>query len=375
MGATERLARAGEFLCLLLVLAAIGTMQVLVGGTRLVYCLPSSAAIGLAGGLAIFFLRRPKPTPNQICLAVAALFFAYILARAWLSPVPYIARSDIYSVLAGLVVYYLFACVFTDARLRLFVVGALLVLALAHVFVGALQFRDGNNFMPISWLQRYDYGPRASGFYVCPNHLAGLLEVVGILGLSAVCWSRWPIWLKLLVGYAVGVCYVGVILTGSRGGYLSTAASVIVFAFLSLTILRRSSRRAFWTVGGAGAVAAIILAAVAMYAINRSPYLSGRANNVIDTSNIRLDLWQAAIQQWHLQPVFGTGSGTHLYFGRLFRAPGVQRDPIYVHNDYLHLLAEYGLVGAAGMFLFVGAHLLAASRNFARLGPKRVAVS
>src|SRR5207245_7641138 len=148
----------------------------------------------------------------------AAAFFAYILARAFLSPVPYLARADVYSVLGGLLVYLFVACVLVNTRGRMFILLFLLVAALAHVFIGAIQFRDGNNFMPISFLRRFDYGQRASGFYVCPNHLAGLLEVFGIFGLSMVCWSRWPAWAKLLVGYAVAASVAGWVLGGSRGG-------------------------------------------------------------------------------------------------------------------------------------------------------------
>ncbi len=193
--------------------------------------------------------------PSQLCLAVTAVFLAYILGRALFSPVPYIARSDVHSVLGGLVVYFLVACVLTEARSRMWLVVLLLALALGHVAVGAMQFHDGNNFMPISWLQRYDYEWRASGFYVCPNHLAGLLEVLGVMGLSIVCWSRWPVLGKLLVGYAVGVCYVGLILTGSRGGYLSAVASLGVFAILSLAILRGAGGKTAledWRTGGVG---------------------------------------------------------------------------------------------------------------------------
>src|SRR5205085_3031161 len=130
------------------------------------------------------------------------------------------------------------ASVFTEAKRRLLVLCVLLTLAIVHVGIGAIQFRDGENFMLIPFLQRFDYGRRASGFYVCPNHLAGLLEVLGVFGLSIVCWSRWPKIAKLLIGYVVAVCYVGVVLTGSRGGYLSTGTSLIVFALLSLLTLR-----------------------------------------------------------------------------------------------------------------------------------------
>lgn len=229
--------------------------------------------------------------------------------------------------------------------------------------------------MLISWLQRYDYGARASGFYVCPNHLAGLLEVLGIFGISIVCWSRWPVWLKLLIGYLVLCAYVGLVLTGSRGGYVSTATSLIVFAILSLIVLRRTTPKLFWKVTGLGAIAAVVLGVAAGGLVGRSQFLTHRAQNMADTGDIRRYLWDAALRQWKVAPIYGTGSATYLYYGRYFRSAGMQRDPVYVHNDYLHLLAEYGLVGIAGMGLLLAAHLRRGARSFLRLGPKRVAVS
>ena len=375
MALNTRVVSIAEGFAFILLAAAFVTIQVLIGGTRMVFSLPCYALLGGAGVLSLFSLREAKPTPSQVCLASAAIFFAYILARAWLSPLPYIARSDLYSVLAGLVVYFFTACILTGARQRMFFLVILLALALGHTAIGALQFRDGNNFMPISWLQRSNYEARASGFYICPNHLAGLLEVLGVFGLSIVCWSRWPVWGKMLVGYATGVAYLGLVLTGSRGGYLSTVFSLAVFGILSLAILRRASGGLFWKIGGTGLVAAVILGVAVTFFVSKSDFLSGRAQNVFETTNIRVDLWEGALQQWRLAPFFGTGSATFLYYGRLFRTDRVQLDPVYVHNDYLHLLAEYGLVGAIGFALFLAAHLRHGTRNFARLGPKRVAVS
>lgn len=364
-----------EGFCFLLVAVAFVVIQVLIGGTRMVFSLPAYGVLGVAGVVAVVSLRTPKPAPSPWCLGMAAIFLSYVLVRASLSPVPYIARSDFNSVLAGLVVYFFTACLLTSARQRMVFVCLLLALALAHTFIGALQFRDGTNFMPISWLQRGDYESRASGFYICPNHLAGLLEVVGVIGLSIVCWSRWPIWSKMLVGYGTGICYVGLILTGSRGGYLSSGFSLLVFAILSLTILRRTRGALLWKVGGAGALAAIVLGMLAIYTIGKSPFLSGRAQSTFETTNMRVDLWQGALQQWKLRPIFGTGAGTFLYYGRLFRTDRVQLDPIYTHNDYLNLLAEYGLIGGIGVALFLGFHLWRGAQSFLRLGPKRVAVS
>jgi O-antigen ligase len=311
-----------------------------------------------------------------MCLASAAIFFAYVLARAILSPVSYIARADIYSVLGGLVVYLFVACFLTKANSRLMLLVFLLVVAIVHVLIGAIQFRYGNNFMLIPFLQRnIAYGRRASGFYVCPNHLAGLLEVLGVFGLSMVCWSRWPTWTKLLIGYGACICYVGLVLTASRGGYLSAAASLLVFGLLSLAILRRASASLFWRVGGISTLAVLVIAIVVVFFVHKSDFLSGRAQNVFDKTNMRVELWKAAIQEWKLSPIVGTGSGTYLYYGRQFRSQRVQVDPTHAHNDYLHLLAEYGIFGLAGFFLFLGCHVRRGWKNFVQLGLRRVAFS
>src|SRR4051812_11125204 len=367
--------RSAEVLLAALLAAALVLIQILIGGTRLIYSFPSYAILAAVALLTVFIFVRPKPRPAQLCLISAAIFLAYILVRAFFSPVVYTARQDIYSVVAGLIVYLFVALFCTSAKTRAWIILSLLGLALVHVLIGAIQFRDGNNFMAIEFLQRVDYGRRASGFYVCPNHLAGALEVLGIFGVSMVCWSRFPVWGKLLIGYASGICYVGILLSGSRGGFASAIVSLIVFALLSLLTLRRVGTRLLWTVGGIGALLAILLAGAAFLFIKKNDYLADRAHNALNTAPVRLDLWHAAIEEWKTAPIVGTGSGTYLYYGRMFRTERMQADPINAHNDYVHLLAEYGLIGAALFAFFLAAHLRNGWRNFQRLGPKRVAVS
>lgn len=368
-------ARLTELFCWLLLAAAFALIQTLIGGTRLVFSLPAYALVASAGVLGIFLLRARKPLPDQLCFLASTIFFGYVITRALLSPVPYLARADIYSALGGLLVYLLVACFLTGPKARIALLLFLLAAAMIHVGIGAIQFRDGNNFMLIPFLQRFDYERRASGLYICPNHLAGLLEVLGVFGLSIVCWSRTSVWAKLLVAYAVGVCYTGLALTGSRGGYLSVGASLFVFGLLSLIILRRSSPKLFWRIGGVALIGVIAIGAVAVFLVSKNDFLSGRAQNVFETSNMRIDLWEAALRQWRLQPFYGTGSGTYLFYGRQFRTDRMQLDPVHVHNDYLHLLAEYGAIGALAFAAFLFVHLRRGTKAFVRLGPRRVAMA
>jgi len=371
----ETISQAAEAISVCLLAAAFAVIQTLIGGTRLLFSLPAYGLLALICLFALFSLRRAKPEPDQFCLAGAAIFFGYILTRAFFSPVPFLARADIYSVVGGLAVYLFVACILVGAKPRMFILLFLCVLGMVHSFIGALQFRDGTNFMPIPFLQRFDYGRRASGLYICPNHLAGLLEVLGVFGLSIVCWSRWRPWAKLLTAYATGICYAGLVLTGSRGGYLSTAASLLVFATLSLVILRQASAKRFWKIGGSGLLAATAIMIAVVFFVHQSDYLSDRAQNIFEKTNMRVDLWRGALQQWKLDPIFGTGSGTYLFYGRQFRTARVQVDPVRVHNDYLQLLAEYGAVGAVAFLIFFGVHLRRGWKTFQLLGPMRSAVA
>ncbi len=359
----------------IVVAIALLSSQVLIGGTRLLFAFPGYVLVAIAGVLGSFAFRRLRPLPDRICLVSAVIFFGYILARASFSPVPYMARSDVYSIVAGLLVYFLTATVLTDSRARLLILVCLLTAALGHVIVGATQFRNGDNWMPISFLQRFDYGRRASGFYICPNHLAGLLEVVGVFGLSITFWSRWPVWSKLLIGYATTMCYIGVILTGSRGGYLSVLMSVLVFVVLSLRIAAAAGSTLQVRIGASAVVMAIFAALAIFLVIQKSDYLSDRTKTVVDNKNIRLDFWRAALEEWKLSPLIGTGSGTYLFYGRKFRTEAVQLDPVYVHNDYLQLLAEYGVIGVLPFLPFLLLHLRRGLITARRIGPRRIAVS
>ena len=367
--------KLADTLVVILLGAALAIAQVLIGGTRLVFSLPAYAVIAAASILALATLRRPKPGANAACLFGSALFFGYVIARALLSPVPYVARTDLYIVLGALLVYGVTVTTFTDARARLALVGFLLVGAMVHTGIGAIQFRDGDDFMLLPFLARADYGRRASGFYVCPNHLAGFLEVIAIFGVSTVCWSRLPIWLKLFCAYATAVAYAGAVLTGSRGGYLSIGASLLVFAGLSIFVLRGTSGTLPWKIAGAGFLFAAFAGAAVYLSVRTSDFLTERAGNIADVSNVRVDLWRAAIEQWKLAPAFGTGSATYRYYGRKFRAPSMQLDPLEAHSDYVQLLSEYGAVGALGFAGFLAVHLRAGGRAFRRLGDKRVAVA
>lgn len=345
---------------LLVFLLALGLagMQILIGGVKMVYSLPVYLVLGLAGlATTVWIRRQPSARPGIWCLLSTALLAGYLLWRAVTAPVDYLARTDFYMIGGALVVYLIVAIHLVSPRYRLALLWVLFGLAVVHVGTGIVQFKERGNFMLLPWILRTDYGYRASGFYICPNHLAGLLELVGLLALSVAVWGRGQTWSRLVAGYVAFMCLVGIALTGSRGGYLSTVGGLAAFAVLSLIVVRKVKRRWFWGGLMLALLGSVAVVGGAMFAMSKSADLDRRLGTVYDPSNMRILMWKAALKAHELSPWTGVGSGSYLFYGRHFRDRSVQNDAQHVHNDYLELLAEYGIIGSALMLIFLAAHL------------------
>ncbi len=359
------------FLTALLV-ACLTLIQCLIGGTRLVWSFPAYALVASAAVLSLVWIRRPLIKPARLCLLSTLLLAGYVFWRAWVSPVPYLARTDAFMIAGALLVYLLTALYVTDSRPRFWIVASLLAVAVLHVYVGLHQFRGHNGFMLFGFL-REDVSWRASGLLICGNHLAGYLESLALLALSVTFWSRMRLGFKMLSGYIAGVCYLGVILSGSRGGYLSSIVSLAGFGLLCIWVIgiyRRRNLSTFFL--GIFAAGFLVLCGTG-YVMTHNTFIQERLKRLAESSqDVRVYNWLASLDQYRLSPVVGTGAGTHLYYGRLFRRPQIQVDPVHSHGDYLELLAEYGIIGELLALFFLGTHLFNGLRSIHEITLRRL---
>ena len=358
-----------NILYVLLLCVAFAAVELLIGGTRLLFGLPSYLVLATAAVFSLVEWRRVQARPSPWCLGATAVFLGYVLGRALTSPVAYIAWADEFMVLGALAVYLLTACYVTDPRQRGLVLAFLLALGIVNVLVGARQFVVGDDFMLLGFLRSDRYNGRASGLYIGPDHLAFFLEVVGCLTLAWTIWGRGKTGIRLFAGYGAVFLFGGELLTVSRGGFLSAVAGLGVMTLLGLGRLRRTAPHRVGRTLAAVAVAAALAALGVRTAVTQSAFLRTRAHSLATMKDVRQLLWKAGYAQFRLRPILGTGASTYLYYGRRLRDPLVQDDPIRTHNDYLELLGEYGVVGAAGLLVFLGTHLgvgWATHRHFAR---------
>src|SRR5678815_1651403 len=164
---------------LVLIIFALAAAQILIGGARLLYSIPVVALFAVAALLILWPERRSGKTARAGCVLAALAMAATIFARIEWSPIEYLARPDQFIILGSILVYLLTALYFDQPRERLAVLIFLLLLGIVHSILGAIQFREANQFMPFPWLQRAEKLWRASGFYISPNHFAGMIEIIG----------------------------------------------------------------------------------------------------------------------------------------------------------------------------------------------------
>ncbi len=164
---------------------------------------------------------------------------------------------------------------------------------------------------------------------------------------------------RSLVAPAVVLLALGLGATQSRGGLLAAAAALV--AALALMRGRRM----------AVAATAVGVACVAIAYFAAAPGAFERLTSAAaDRGNGREDLWLVAERMSAENPVAGVGLGNfRVRSGDYVRRPGtlqfvdlVAERPHEVHDTYLQMLAEAGVVGLALFAAFVGAALASARR-------------
>ena len=353
-----------------LVACAFAVAEILLGGTRLVFSLPAYALLSGAGLLALFSGKNADQILNLRCLIATFALFGYVLVRQLASPVEYLARFDMLLALAALLVY------FATLRLphsnhRWVIITVLLVLAFANIGLVGFEFLTGQLPAMFGLEKPSHYGIRASGFYACPNHLAGYLEVTVLFALGVAVWSRCAMWIKVLAGYVALTGVAALLVTGSRGGMAALAVGLVVFTIITLVVMRKVRPEQFWPVAAVVGIAAIAVMTTVGTFVVRHYALQARSITAVDDAQTRFTLWQTALQQFRLNPAVGTGSGTFYYYGQVFRNPANPVNPEYAHNDYLQYLAEFGVIGFALLLIFLIVHLHAGWSSVRALAAER----
>lgn len=239
---------------------------------------------------------------------------------------------------------------------------------------------------------------RATASYFCPDHFSGLMEILLCMGLGLAVSRRTGAGMRIWGSFSILLGITGVVLSKSRGGGLTL---LVIFAGLFAFGFYQWSRRDRWMFrGGLVAVAVVLMAAFALgpgraYADRFQDYFAWRETKGlplgerVDTAvkefkkAKRWRMMAGAYRAWKSAPVLGIGPGMHQNLWPHFSASedgdrdsgvrpsddGRGTHSYFVHNDWLQLMEEYGIVGLV-LFLWP----FAAGITVLALGLRRDAV-
>jgi len=217
------------------------------------------------------------------------------------------------------------------------------ILAIALVSLGALVAMYGTyqwltNSQHVWHFVRVEYEGRGSGSYICPNHLAGFLEMICPIAIGFTLLRGFGVLSRIFFAYASFVMLIGIASTRSRGGWL--AAAVAVTALAVVLIRKRTHLWAVLTlllvVGGTGRW---------LYPQVLGPRM--HQDSSVGRDDIRFRIWASAKQMWQDHPWFGVGPDHFDFRYRNYRHAHweLQPRPNRAHNDYWNTLADWGVVG------------------------------
>lgn len=329
----------------------------------------SATHVPLYAGIAITLIILGRRQWSGVSNGTLFLFGALILTMA-------LAAMQGISLEVSLVSLMLYAKVFLLALLlagclksekdmkvmTLYCLAGLLVGALATIY----QYKTG------TFSVQNIYTQRAGGLRGDPNDTAMLLVAGVPLALYWFISSR-NLFIKLFFAGALPLLLVGIGLTGSRGGF------VTLMAILLLIYLRSPTLK--MTLAGLIMVAAVAALTPESYWDRMETLTSGKEAHGARSLENRSMLLQRGMTLSTQRPVLGFGPGN---YGNAFMTAGTQdglvgqsglsersEGGLVAHNMYLELVVEVGVLGA-GLFMAVIYRAIRGLMGFGRsAGAKR----
>lgn len=283
-------------------------------------------------------------------------------APGTLSLDPYATRFVVIKLVA-LFIYFAAALAFIDTprRLRLMVYTVTAFGFLLAIF-GMIQYFSSPT--KIYWIteraQSLPFGP-----FINRHHFAGYMELTLALPLGLVFSGAIDREKGLVLAFLGLLMGIGLIFTNSRGGIISLLAEIFFLVVVSNIRRRRQSesetteerrrrvRGAVVRVGLGLALIFTLFIGVVLYGGEDALSRFVGTVNANDPTTGRAHFWSMTVNIIRDYPLLGTGLGAFsMAYTRYDTRNGTYRLE-HVHNDYLQLLSDAGVVGAALGIVFV----------------------
>ncbi|MFC1704263.1 O-antigen ligase family protein [Candidatus Omnitrophota bacterium] len=285
--------------------------------------------------LAAKFKRTPIDLPIWFFVVLAAI-------SSLLSIYKYASVQEMLILMAMVGVFYLVVNNFTD-RMVLNFAGLIVVIGAALSLLGIGQYFCGLNH---AWWTPKQF---LAATYVNHNHFAGYLEVaiplaIGVFisikkGKAFVRHQR--VIMSILLGSALALMGTAFILAQSRGAWISLIVSLII---MNIVLIQKKvlSKKSIIVV-----ILVIALAAIFLY--GGYDIVAQRLRSIGEFTGgaaveYRPKIYQGTFEMIKKNPLIGTGIGTFVWGFPAYRPDGMLTRTYFAHNDYLHMMAEMGIM-------------------------------
>jgi O-antigen ligase len=278
---------------------------------------------------------------------------------------------------AALLIYFAAVLVFTDTpkRLRL-LVRTITVFGFFLAIFGLTQSFTSPD--KVYWIRDMPQS-QAFGPFINRHHFAGYMELALALPLGLVFTGSIEREKKFIYLFAAGLMAVALIMTNSRGGFISLFAELL-FLVATMELRRRHKHKkresgehkpriksAAMKAGLALALVVALFGGVVLLGGEEALTRMVGSVNTDDPTTGRAHFWSVTVDIIKHHPWVGTGLGA---FGVVYTSYD-SRNGMYrleqAHNDYLQVLSDGGIAGAViGLFFVVSLFRMGFARRESR---------
>ncbi|MGH9714551.1 MAG: O-antigen ligase family protein [Candidatus Acidiferrales bacterium] len=271
---------------------------------------------------------------------------------------PFLTRTELLRLVSYFIIFFLTAQAFRERADLVKLAWFLVFFCFAVSLLGIIQHFTSEG--TIYWFRKLTLGGDPFGPYVNRNHFAGFVELVLPVGLALLIFRGLRRDVFPMAGLLTIVPMGALILSGSRGGIVSLAFELGVLALLARSRRRPEGPR----VAG---IAIIVIAAIALIAWMGA----GRAIERFSSSHPseillsrRVTMFRGAAHIFLDHPIKGCGLGTLVAVYPRYETGYDGKVVDHVHNDYIEVLAETGILGGLCCAAFLWILFREARRNF-----------
>ena len=256
--------------------------------------------------------------------------------------------------LATLLIYFSATLVFVDTPHRLQVlVRTIMIFGFLLALFGLTQ--SFTSPTKVYWIRELNQST-AFGPFINRHHFAGYMELTIALPLGLVFAGAIAREKMILYLFVAGMMGVALVMTASRGGIISLVAEILFLITTTAIWRKRSHRRhrkssRIKRIAARAGMATALLVSLFLGVVMLGGEFS--INRFIDSVNTddpttgRAHFWSVTLNIIKAHPYVGTGLGS---FGVIYTQYDTRNGLFRLeqaHNDYLQILSDAGVVGAA----------------------------